>query len=76
MMGVQAMANIIARGALQSTAAASSAAATSTAKPACTSDNDYDGRIGLRISAIFVILLGSLFGIFSSPPSGALTIIH
>lgn len=28
----------------------------------CTGGNDYDGRIGLRISAIFVILLGSFLG--------------
>lgn len=64
MEGVQAAANVVARGALQSVAAASSAAAaaTFTAKPACNPDNDYDGRTGLRISAIFVILVGSLFG--------------
>ncbi|KAK4545474.1 hypothetical protein LTR36_002824 [Oleoguttula mirabilis] len=28
----------------------------------CSADNDYDGRIGVRISAIFVILLGSFLG--------------
>lgn len=28
----------------------------------CGADNDYDGRIGLRVSAIFVILVGSTFG--------------
>jgi solute carrier family 39 (zinc transporter), member 1/2/3 len=28
----------------------------------CDSANGYDGRMGLRISAIFVILIGSLFG--------------
>ncbi|KAI0597570.1 Zinc/iron permease [Biscogniauxia sp. FL1348] len=28
----------------------------------CETGNDYDGRMGLRISAIFVILVGSLFG--------------
>lgn len=28
----------------------------------CDAGNDYDGRIGLRVSAIFVILIGSLFG--------------
>lgn len=63
---MQAAANVVARGALQSAAAASSAAAaaaaTFTAKPACNSDNDYDGRISLRVSAIFVILIGSMFG--------------
>ena len=71
MEGVQAVANVVARGGLQAAAAASSAAAPSTAKPACTSDNGYDGRIGLRVSAIFVILVGSMFGTLSS--SGALT---
>ena len=30
--------------------------------PACNTGNDYDGRMGLRISAIFVILVGSMFG--------------
>ncbi|MCJ1301956.1 hypothetical protein MMC08_004757 [Hypocenomyce scalaris] len=33
-----------------------------TSIPACVPDNDFDGRIGLRVSAIFVILIGSLFG--------------
>lgn len=28
----------------------------------CAGSNDYDGRIGVRISAIFVILVTSLFG--------------
>ncbi|KAL9599142.1 MAG: hypothetical protein Q9219_004008 [cf. Caloplaca sp. 3 TL-2023] len=28
----------------------------------CDAGNEYDGRIGVRISAIFVILVGSLFG--------------
>ncbi|KAK7525544.1 putative plasma membrane low affinity zinc ion transporter [Phyllosticta citriasiana] len=28
----------------------------------CSSDNDYDGRMGLRISSIFVILVGSGLG--------------
>lgn len=28
----------------------------------CDAGNDYDGRLGVRISAIFVILVGSLFG--------------
>lgn len=31
----------------------------------CESNNEYDGRMGLRISAIFVILLGSTLGAFS-----------
>ncbi|KAJ4357562.1 low-affinity Zn(2+) transporter zrt2 [Didymosphaeria variabile] len=28
----------------------------------CLGNNDYDGRMGIRISSIFVILIGSLFG--------------
>ena len=34
----------------------------STSAPACSSGNDFDGRVGIRVSAIFVILIGSLFG--------------
>ncbi|KAL8792270.1 MAG: hypothetical protein Q9195_005149 [Heterodermia aff. obscurata] len=44
------------------TAAATSAAAAETTAAGCDSGNDYDGRIGLRVSAIFVILIGSCFG--------------
>ena len=74
MEGVQAVVHLVARGALQSAAAASSAAAaTSTPQPACTADNDFDGRMGLRISAVFVILIGSLFGILTSPSFGLFT---
>ncbi|KAK9466512.1 Zinc/iron permease [Lipomyces arxii] len=32
------------------------------ATPACASDNDYNGRIGLRVSSIFVIMLTSTLG--------------
>ncbi|KAL3474714.1 Zinc/iron permease [Aspergillus californicus] len=32
------------------------------AVPACEPSNEYDGRMGLRISSIFVILIGSTFG--------------
>lgn len=28
----------------------------------CNSENDFDGRIGLRVSALFVILIGSTLG--------------
>ena len=28
----------------------------------CSTGNEYDGRIGVRISAIFVILIGSMLG--------------
>ncbi|KAL1966603.1 hypothetical protein VTN77DRAFT_4014 [Rasamsonia byssochlamydoides] len=30
--------------------------------PACDTGNEFDGRLGVRISSIFVILVGSLFG--------------
>ena len=70
---MQAIANVVARGVLQS-AAASSAAATVTTQPACASDNDYDGRTGVRVSAIFVILVGSMFGSLQRPISNARTI--
>jgi zinc transporter 1/2/3 len=30
--------------------------------PSCEAGNEYDGRMGLRISSIFVILVGSMFG--------------
>ncbi|KAL8696741.1 MAG: hypothetical protein Q9224_002647 [Gallowayella concinna] len=55
---VQEVARVIAR---QVGSAATSAAAAETAV-ACESGNEFDGRTGVRISAIFVILIGSLFG--------------
>ncbi len=42
--------------------ATATATAVATSAPTCDAGNGYDGRIGLRISAIFVILIGSLFG--------------
>ena len=56
---------LVARQALGPTSAAASSApptAAATSAPACELGNDYDGRIGIRVSAIFVILLGSLLG--------------
>ena len=32
------------------------------APPACSADNDYDGRMGLRIASVFVIWIGSTMG--------------
>jgi zinc transporter 1/2/3 len=29
---------------------------------ACDVGNGYDGRMGIRISAVFVVLVGSMFG--------------
>ncbi|KAL8992493.1 MAG: hypothetical protein Q9169_007060 [Polycauliona sp. 2 TL-2023] len=54
------LARQIAPSAVLETAAATAAAAEEAV--ACDAGNEYDGRIGLRISAIFVILVGSLFG--------------
>ena len=55
----------LASAALSTAAAASTTAAAEAAaetQPSCVADNEYNGRIGVRISAIFVILIGSLFG--------------
>ncbi|KAI9768744.1 MAG: hypothetical protein M1840_004739 [Geoglossum simile] len=30
---------------------------------ACDAGNEYDGRMGLRVSALFVVLVGSMFGV-------------
>lgn len=32
------------------------------APPACGGGNSYDGRMGLRVSSVFVILIGSTLG--------------
>lgn len=44
-------------------AAATSAAADDAAPESCSAGNDYDGRIGVRISALFVILITSSLGV-------------
>lgn len=33
----------------------------------CGGDNEYDGRMGTRISSIFVILVASSFGAYKKP---------
>ena len=53
------VAYVLARQASNGIAAATTTAA---AADACDTGNDYDGRIGVRVSAIFVILVGSLIG--------------
>ena len=65
MSAVDAIANVVVRQAAGTAAATLAAAAT--AQPACSSNNDYDGRIGLRVSSIFVILVGSMFGESNEP---------
>ena len=39
----------------------------------CESGNDYDGRMGARISSVFVILVTSLFGNNNNHPNVAFT---
>ena len=65
MSAVEAIANVVVRQAAGTATVTLVAAAT--AQPACSSDNNYDGRIGLRISSIFVILVGSMFGESNEP---------
>lgn len=57
---IQELTRVVARQVAPS--AVMSSAAAETAAPTCLPSNDYDGRLGVRISAIFVILVGSLLG--------------
>lgn len=54
--------------ALASAVATAAAAATSgvDSQPSCDGDNEYNGQLGVRVSAIFVILVGSLLGMSES----------
>ena len=61
MSRVQDLAFLVARQALETAVPE----AEETPEP-CGAGNDYDGRIGLRISALFVILVGSTLGIPSN----------
>ncbi|KAL9100498.1 MAG: hypothetical protein Q9163_004137 [Psora crenata] len=60
MSTVERIANLVVRQALNT--AAATTPAEEAPPPPCSADNDYDGRLGVRISAIFVILLGSTLG--------------
>ena len=60
MSRVQDIAYLVARQALETAVPESEEA-----PEACGVGNEYDGRIGLRISALFVILIGSTLG---TPP--------
>ena len=62
MSAVEQVANLVVRQALNSAAATSSPEELELPPPECESANEYDGRLGLRISAIFVILVGSTLG--------------
>ena len=65
---MQDIAGLVVRQAINTATTGGAAAATSSsAAPVCTLTNDFDGRLGVRISAIFVILLGSVFGMTASP---------
>lgn len=52
MAGVQAIADLVARQVAEEV----------TEQAACPGGSEYDGRLPIRISAIFVILVTSLFG--------------
>ncbi|MCJ1421289.1 hypothetical protein MMC32_007651 [Xylographa parallela] len=67
MAGLEELAHIVVRQATTAAASAAASAATAIASAppssqGCPSDNDYNGQMGARISAIFVILIGSFFG--------------
>ena len=62
MSAVRHLADLVVRQALDSPLPTVTDAAADTSNKACSGDNDYDGRLGVRISAIFVILVGSLLG--------------
>ncbi|KAL8936202.1 MAG: hypothetical protein Q9216_005055 [Gyalolechia sp. 2 TL-2023] len=60
MENLQELTRVVARQVAPSAIISSAAAEPS--EGSCDAGNEFDGRIGLRISAIFVILVGSLFG--------------
>ncbi|KAI4247100.1 MAG: hypothetical protein LQ352_006223 [Teloschistes flavicans] len=60
MTSLQELTRVVARQVAPSAITSATAAATTAAS--CDLNNKYDGRLGLRISALFVILVGSLFG--------------
>ena len=69
MSGIEGLIHVVARQ-VASTAVEAAAAATSTAAAetptetpiGCPTDNGYNGNIGARVSAIFVILIGASLG--------------
>ena len=42
----------------------------------CSAGNEFNGRVSIRVSAIFVILIGSLFGKGNLPPPQKLEAIY
>lgn len=72
MTSVEDAALVLARQALTLAPVPTGAAvAASTSPPACDPGNNYDGRLNLRISAIFVILVGSTIGMDDQGYDGA-----
>jgi len=55
------LANLVVRQDAASTSSTAQLPEDNVAVPACARGNDYDGRNGVRISAIFVILVTSIF---------------
>ncbi|MCJ1285988.1 hypothetical protein MMC26_005330 [Xylographa opegraphella] len=63
MAAFEELAHMVVRQATTAAGSAATAIATSpSSSDGCPADNDYNGQMGARISAIFVILVGSLFG--------------
>lgn len=61
-MDITHFATLVLRQAEADPSGTATADAAASSSPACESDNDYNGRMGVRISAIFVILVGSMAG--------------
>ncbi len=62
MMDFGAITQLVVRQATSTTTPATAATTAPSTTVTCDASNGYDGRIGLRVSAVFVILIGSLFG--------------
>ena len=61
-MSTSALETAVAAATSAAATAMATAAADNDATPPCPAGNEYNGDIGLRVSAIFVILVGSVFG--------------
>lgn len=61
MSSVEKVFHVVARQAPSAVAATATSAVASVVQ-SCSSRNGFDGRLGLRVSAIFVILVGSWVG--------------
>jgi hypothetical protein len=72
----QVMARQVASATVGAAAATSAPSSASTAVPICQGSNGYDGRLGVRISAVFVILVTSIIGIQRFPYRDSLSLSH